>query len=465
MIEAQYMRGFPKFLLYFFFAFLGLSAFSQKYRFQEIKEFYPDNSYEEIADRIACLEREVPLEFNEKVMAFVQYFSIKDRAYTKDIIQRQELYLPIFRETLKRHNLPEELKYLSIVESGLRPNAVSRANAVGLWQFIHSTGRMYGLQSNWYVDERMDPYEATDAACRFLKDLHRMFGRWDLAMAAYNCGPGNVRKAIRRSGYKKTFWEIYRYLPRETRSYVPQYVAITYLFNHLPEHGFLEEPIYFRPEFDTILISQYFHVETFANQVGVCVDDLLLWNSQIKRGALPEGTKKSPLLVPKELKIHIAENRSILYDTASKVGKKELEYLARNTPGSTYGREKRTYRVRSGDVLGTIARQYGVRVSDIRSWNNLRGNLIKVGQRLNIWVLPSYNSSTKKYYTSSIPKSNNKDTCEKQGSVTSGTYKVRSGDSLWSISKANNTTIEQLKKANKLSSNKIKPGQSLVIPD
>jgi len=446
----------------FFFGLLILcsSSIAQEFR---LKEIIPDNSYDEIADRISCIEGEVPLHFNERVKAFVDYFSIKDREYTRDIIRKKELYFPLFSETLAKYGMPDELKYLAIVESGLRPNAISRANAVGLWQFISSTGKMYGLQNDWYVDERMDPYEATDAASRHLRDLYRMFDSWELALAAYNCGPGNVRKAIRRSGYKKEFWEIYRYLPRETRSYVPQFVAITYLFNYLDEHGFNETPEHFYPQLDTITVSQYFHLETFCNQLGLCLDDMLLWNPQIKRGALPEGTKNFALKVPFEWKDSISANRVFLYDTASKVGKEHLDYLARNTPGSTYGRTRIYYKVRSGDVLGTIARQYGVRVSDIRSWNRIRGNLIRIGQTLSIWVLPTYNSSTKNLYAANNSSSSNKPSTssDKDGQL----YTVQYGDSLWSISKNNNTTIEKLKKANGLASNTIKPGQSLVIPN
>ncbi len=427
-------------------------------------EFIPDNSYDEVADRISCIEGRVPLNFNKRVMAFVDYFSVRNRAYTRDIILKKERYFPLFSEALAKHNMPDELKYLSIVESGLRANAISRANAVGLWQFISSTGKMYGLRSNWYVDERMDPYEATDAACRHLKDLYRMFGRWELALAAYNCGPGNVRKAIRRSGYKKEFWDIYRYLPRETRSYVPQYVAITYLFNFLKEHNFQEEPEEFSPEWDTILVSQYFHLETFSNQLNVCTEDILSLNPQIKRGALPEGTNNFALKIPKDLKPQVVQNRKQLYDTAGIVGKTQLKYLARNMPGSTYGRKRLVYRVRSGDVLGLIARRYHVRVSDLRTWNNIRGNLIRIGQKLSIWVLPDYSEQTKKLYTVDLPNAVKE---EVKVPVSDGAtvYYVKSGDSLWSISKNNNTTIEKLKAANKLVSNRITPGQSLVIPN
>ena len=451
-------------VLFFFCILLFTFSFSQEMKIEEANnEVIPDNTFDEIADRMSCLQNEVPLNFNERVKAFIDYFAIKNRDYTRDIIKKKELYFPIFSETLAKYDMPDELKYLAIVESGLRPNAISRANAVGLWQFISSTGRQYGLHGNWYVDDRMDPYEATDAAARHLRDLYNMFDSWELALAAYNCGPGNVRRAIRRSGYKKEFWEIYRYLPRETRSYVPQFVAITYLFNHLEEHGFDEVPEYFYPELDTILISQYFHIETFCEQIGLCLDDMLLWNPQIKRGALPEGTKNFALRVPSDWKDTIVANRIALYDTASKVGKEHLEYLARNTPGSTYGRTRVYYRVRSGDVLGTIARRYRVRISDIKKWNRLSSNMIRIGQTLSIWVLPTYNSQTKSLYTAkapSIPKTTPK-TSTAEGRV----YTVKSGDSLWSISKNNDTTIEKLKSANKLSSNTLQPGQSLVIPN
>lgn len=427
-----------------------------------LEEAVLDHSYDEIADRLSCMEQDIPLHFNNRVFGFIQYFAIKDRAYTQDIVDRKELYFPIFEAALKKYNLPDELKYLAIVESGLRPQAISRANAVGLWQFIYSTGSRYGLSSDWYIDERMDPYEATDAACRHLRDLHRMFGDWELALAAYNCGPGNVRKAIRRSGYKKEFWKIYRYLPRETRSYVPQFVAITYLLNHLELHGFSAQPTHFHPAFDTLQISQYFHLETFCNQTGLCLDDVLSWNPQIKRGALPEGTRNFALNIPADWKDTLVAKRKTLYDSAAKVGKKQLDYLARNTPGSTYGRTRIYHKVKSGDVLGTLSQRYGVRISDIRRWNKLRGNMIRIGQTLSIWVLPTYQSSTKKQYASQ-PTATKKpaSAAPSGGSV----YKVRYGDSLWSISRSTNTTIAELKLANKLSSNTIKAGQSLVIPN
>lgn len=423
-------------------------------------DFIPDATYGEVADRLSCIESEIPLNYNEKVKSFIDYFTVRDRSYTRGVLARTKLYFPIFEAACEKHGVPKELKYLAIVESGLRTNAISRANAVGLWQFISSTGKMYGLTGDWYLDERMDPYESSDAAARHLKDLYKMFGDWELAMAAYNCGPGNVRKAIRRSG-KRQFWDIYNFLPRETRSYVPQFVAIAYTFNHAEDHNLFVEEYESLSAFDTIIINQYFHLETFANQAGTDLEQLLRLNPQIKRGALPEGTKNFGLKIPVGIKDSVVAHRSFLYDSAGKVGKEHLDYLARNTPGSTYGRVKQVYKVRSGDVLGTIARRYHVRVSDIRSWNNISGNMIRIGQRLSIWVLPTYNTSTKDLYTSSARSTKSPGLTLKLGQKM---HTVQSGDSLWSIANSYaGISIEKIKVLNNLNSNTIKPGQQLII--
>lgn len=437
--------------------FLPMLVHSQD-REEELPEydFGPDFTYREIEERLQSITGEIPLHFNTRVMSFIDYFTHRNRPYTREVLNKKDLYFPIFEEYLAKYDLPDELKYLSIVESGLRPNAISRSNAVGLWQFIATTGRLYGLKSNWYVDERMDPFEATDAACRHLKDLYYMFGDWELALAAYNAGPGNVRKAMRRSGNKREFWTIYRYLPRETRSYVPQFVAMTYTMKFAEEHNLFPDDVNTFPEFDTVMVSQYMHIETLANQLNICEDDILVLNPQIKRGALPEGTSDFALRVPIDVKDEIVQNRSFLYDTAGKVGKAELDYLARNSVGSTFGRIKHTYKVRSGDVLGLIAQRYHVRISDIKKWNRLKSNTIYIGQRLDIWVLPQYSSKTKQVYqrTAQVVRP------EIEGEKL---YQVQPGDTLWSISRDYNLSVETLKKLNNLSSNLIKPGQTLVL--
>jgi membrane-bound lytic murein transglycosylase D len=406
---------------------------------------------------MGCLNTEIPLTFNKTVKSFIDFFSVRNRDYTRGVLEKKDYYFSIIEPYLEEYGLPDDLKYLAIVESGLVPRAQSRAGAVGLWQFMPSTGRSYGLSNSWYIDDRMDPNQATDAACRYLKSLYNTFGRWDLAIAAYNCGPGNVRKAIRRSGYKKDFWQIYRYLPRETRSYIPQFIAINYVLNYAEEHNLFPDQKSSLALSDTIVVSQYLHLATFAHFADIALEELLDLNPSIKRGVIPEGVRGFSLKVPADRKLYINAQRIFLYDTANKVGKEELEYLARRMTGSTYGRTKNIYLVRSGDNLGSIARHYAVRVSDIQKWNNLSSTLIRTGQNLAIWTLPSYTKSNQKVYV--VANQN-----QKLSSVITGTtYQVRRGDSLWSISKNSNVSVATIKKINKLNSNTIYPGQNLII--
>lgn len=416
-------------------------------------EYIPgDDDPAVIADRLRCIEKSIPLHYNEKIHGFINYFTVKDRAYTRMIIQRMNLYFPLFEKYLKEYGLPDELKYLSIIESGLNPKAVSRARAVGLWQFMSATGRYFGLHIDWYIDERMDPEKSTKAACLYLKQLYGMFGDWELALAAYNSGPGNVKKAIRRAGYKKSFWEIYPYVPRETRSYVPQFVAITYTMNYLSEHNFLMEEQEAFPLSDTLLVKKYMHLPTLAKLTGSCMEDILKLNPSIQHQALPDLHKPYKLYVPVSTKTTLETNRWAILDSASSIGKKELEILARNSPGSTYGKDKIVYKVKSGDVLGSIAIRHNVKVADLKKWNNLSSNTIRVGQRLNIWTKPSAFVKSQESIALAQPIPASK------------TYTVQSGDTLWDISqKFQGLTIQKLKELNNLENAKIQPGQKLVV--
>lgn len=406
--------------------------------------------YHLIEDRLKCIEKTIPLNFNEKVYAFINYFAIKDRNYTRLMLKRQQVYFPIFEKYLKKYDLPDELKYLSIIESGLNPKAVSSARAVGLWQFMPLTGRSFSLHQDWYIDERMDPEKSTEAACRYLKQLYGMFGDWELAIAAYNTGPGNIRKAIRRSGYKNSFWEIYPYLYRETRSYIPQLVAMIYVMNYNEEHNIVEHELEYLPQSDTVLVNNYLNLETFAYQLELCLDDLQKLNPGLVRNAIPANAKNYPVRIPYDAKVLLNENRTAILDSAGKVGRDKIEHLAKNSLGSTYGRDKIVHRVRSGDVLGTIARKYGVRVQDVKKWNNLRSNLIRVGQPLSIWLKGSPTTTTTAAVEKPIPSSK--------------MYTVQPGDTLWDISKKyQGLTIEKIKQLNNLNDSKIKPGQKLKL--
>ncbi len=428
----------------------------------EEPEYIPSSDTPElIADRLSCIEKNIPLTYNDRIHAFINYFTIKDRDYTRMVLARKDLYFPIFEKYLAQYGLPDELKYLSVVESGLNPRAVSRARAVGLWQFMSATGRHFGLSNDWYIDDRMDPEKSTEAACKYLGELYRMFNDWELALAAYNSGPGNVRKAIRRSGYKKKFWEIYRYLPRETRAYLPQFVAITYTFNYADHHNLSEIPEQPWVIYDTLHVNRFLNFETFSSLTGAPMEDMMKLNPSVLRKAIPETGRSYVIRVPVEVKQRLLNDRQLILDSASKVGRTELESLAKNTLGSTYGRELVTYRVRSGDVLGKIAERYNVRIGDIKNWNNLSSNMIRIDQRLNIWVIPSNNSARQ---TVASNKSQIESTPTSQVTPEGRIYIVQPGDTLWDISrKFEGLTIEKLKSLNKLQSTKLQPGQKLII--
>lgn len=423
-------------------------------------EHVPDPSYEEIADRISCMNSTIDVAFNPTVKAFVDYFAIRNRDYTRMIVQRMEVYFPLFEKYLAKYNMPDDLKYLAIVESGLNPTAISRAGAAGLWQFMPATGRIYRLDRSWFIDERMDPEKATEAACKYLNQLYGMFNNWELALAAYNAGPGNVRKAVRRSGYVYDFWQVYRHLPRETRSYVPQFAAIIYLMNHLEEHNFhLEEHEYqLAIAMDTVHLDKFMSIEVLEKQLNLCPGEISNLNPELIRNAVPENAGHYALKVPAQVAEELVASREAIYDSTQEENQKMLAYFTRNEVGSTYNREKVTYRVRQGDYLGKIAEMHNVRVADLRHWNRIQGNTIRIGQRLAVYVTPnqkaSINSQLAKNENSSKP-------VEVNGSKI---YYVQPGDTLWDISKkVGGVSIEEIKKLNRLTSNNIKPGQKLII--
>ena len=424
----------------------------------EMYDYAPDFSDSIIAFRISQLDGDIPVTYNAKVRNFIDYFSIRNRDYTRKMLRRKEAYFPMFEAALKRHNMPTDLKYLTIVESGINPKAKSHAGALGMWQFMPATGKSFGLDYDYYVDERMDAYKATEAACQFLGSLYRMFGDWEMALAAYNCGPGNVRRAIRKSGYKKTFWEVYKYLPRETRSYVPQFMAVSYLIRHADDHNIYVDAheIEAIPAHDSLIINQYFNLTAFSKETGICIDELLLLNPEIKRNVIPDFKKDYVLKVPARTQLLDSDKLVAYLDSAKKKGAEDLNYGSPHPKStSTLGKHKIAHYVRSGDVLGKIASRYGVKVSNIKIWNNLRSDRIYVGQKLYIYKDPSYFKKT-------VPRPT---VASKPVDLKSGTiYTVKSGDSLWSISKKyNNISVEQIKKMNNLSTNSLKVGQKLKL--
>jgi membrane-bound lytic murein transglycosylase D len=416
-------------------------------------EYIPGDDHPAIVeDRLRCIEKNMPLHYNDKVHAFINYFTIRDREYTRMVMRRKNLYFPLFEKYLAKYNLPDELKYLSIIESGLNPRAVSRARAVGLWQFMSATGKYYGLSNDRYIDERMDPEKSTDAACRYLRDLYGMFKDWELALAAYNTGPGNVRKAIRRSGYKNSFWDIYKYLPKETRAYVPQFVAMIYTMNYLDDHNFIEEGEELLVVADTLHVKNHLHFETFAALTGTCVEDLQKLNPSILHAAVPVSGKTLVLNVPATAKERLFSDRYAILDSAAKAGRKELEVIAR-VYAAQQEETRVVYKVKRGDVLGSIAMKHRVTVAQIKKWNNLQSNMIREGQLLKIYTKGA--GPTTSTVASNTPR---------QPLNGTQTYTVQPGDTLWTISrKFEGLTIEKIKSLNNLEDSKIKPGQKLIL--
>lgn len=415
-------------------------------------EYIPDFTYDDVKKRVEAMPAKMEFELNETIFGFIDYFTVRNRDYSRMVLARKDIYFPLFEEVLSRHQMPEEIKYLAIIESGLNPRARSRVGAMGLWQFMPATGGEYKLYVNNHIDDRMDPELATEAAIKYLKALHRMFGDWEMALAAYNCGPGNVRKAIRRSGGKKTFWGIYNYLPRETRSYIPQFQAIMYVFQYADEHNLILEEPTFPMAHEKIRFENELNLEHLAQISGICIEDLEELNPSILDRKIPDSNKHFDLKVPEVKAQFLADNREWIADSlnlkAEQLIALQPEIQKKPIP---QGAERIAYRIRSGDALGTIAQKHNTSVANLKKWNGLTSNVIKPGQVLTIY------SSNSSFESSVVSASNN----DQQGAKV---YTVQPGDSLWLISRRmEGVTIDLIKKLNNLNNNEIKPGQKLII--
>lgn len=326
-----------------------------------------------IFSRLKMLNNESPmgLDDNNAVLDYIAFYSSRRNKHLGKMLGQASYYFPLFEEKLDAHNLPLELKYLPIVESALNPKARSRVGATGLWQFMYPTGKMYGLKVNSYVDERMDPIRSTEAACAYLEKLHSLYNDWNLALAAYNAGPGNVNKAIRRSGGKTTYWGIRPFLPRETRGYVPAFIAVNYLMNFHEEHNiFPAESACSWLETDTLVVDQTIRFDQLAAYIDLNIDDLAWYNPTYRKGVIPEGGAYELRLPYAKVAGYLAMKDSI------------VNYKADETPEVIAVDEPEVYYVRRGDVLGSIAQKHGVSVRQLQAWNNLRGTLIRPGQKL-----------------------------------------------------------------------------------
>lgn len=411
--------------------------------------------------RLALLDEKTPfnISYNSSLESVIKSFLVRKKDLMQRMITASQFYFPLFEQELDNQDVPLEIKYLAIIESALNPRARSRVGAKGLWQFMYGTGKMYGLEVSSYVDERNDPIFATKAAAKYLSKLHGIFNDWDLALAAYNSGPGNVNKAIRRSGGYKNYWNIRRNLPRETAGYLPAFLATMYIFEYAEEHG-LQYKKADRPYFetDTVHVKNLITFDQISKLVDISKEELEMLNPAYKLNIIPKIKGKTYALRLPVTKIgKFVNNEEAIYAYA----KKELDSLEKPLPQLTQAKNQVRYKVRSGDYLGKIAERYGVGVSQIKRWNGLRSNNLRVGQRLTIFPRKPYISkqavaktSTSKSPTAALASNGSK------------VHTVKEGDSLWTISrKYPGVSIENLRKWNGLSSNNLKPGTKLKLCD
>lgn len=339
-------------------------------------------------DRLTRMPVLMEMPYNDIVRKFIDTYTVRLRGQVAFMLSACNFYMPIFEEALDTYGLPLELKYLPIIESALNPSAVSRAGATGLWQFMHATGKVYGLENNSLVDERRDPIKATWAAARYLKDMYDIYHDWNLVIAAYNCGPGNINKAIRRAGGKTDYWEIYRYLPRETRGYVPAFIAANYVMTYYCKHNICPMETNIPQATDTVLVTRDLHFQQIADLCHVPMEEIKSLNPQYKRNIIPGLSKPRTLRLPTEAISAFLDQQDTIYaHRASEFFKNRRTVASVNSSrasGSTDG-ELTWYRIRQGDTLGGIARKFGVRISELRRWNGLRGNNIRAGRRLKIY--------------------------------------------------------------------------------
>lgn len=411
---------------------------------------YTELPTEVLKERLKELDARTPFNvaYTPSLENVIKRYLKSRRGTLERLMGLSEYYFPLFEQELDKHNLPLELKYLAIVESALNPRAKSRVGATGLWQFMYPTGKMFGLDVSSYVDERSDPIRATEAACKYLNSLNNSFDDWDLALAAYNSGPGNVSKAIRRSGGKTNYWDLRRFLPRETAGYVPAFLATMYIFEYAEEHGFKKQAS--RIPYvatDTIRVKRQITLDQVAELTNMDKEELEFLNPSYKLGIIPVVKDENYMLrLPLTIVGTFVNNEDAIYAFVDE----ERQEDEKSDPELIEQPEKIRYRVKRGDFLGRIAERYGVGVSQIKTWNGMRSNSLKIGQNLIIYP--------KKSARDIASNSTSKSTSSEK------TYTVRNGDSLWSISrKFPGVSIQNIQKWNDISGTKLKPGTKLKI--
>lgn len=452
-----------------------------------LKPVYPKvNKYKYAADsvprfedfvyesRLAKLDANSPFDlvYNPHVKGFIDLYTVRRRELVSRMMGISQLYYPMFEEIFDKHNIPLELKHLAVIESALNPNARSKAGAVGLWQFMYPTGKMYGLNVTSYIDERSDVYKATEAAAEYLKSLYSMFGDWQMVLAAYNAGPGTISKAIRRSGGKKTYWEIRPYLPLETQAYVPAFIAANYVMNYPTEHNIYAatpRKTYF--EVDTAVVKEPMSFEQISSALDVPIDEITYFNPQYRKGVIPAGGNS--LTLPKSKIGTFISNENEIY---AAIRSQQTEAMANSVAVKEV---QKTHTVRSGEKLSTIARKYGVTVADIKSWNYIGKKGIRPGKKLIVYVKQEVNTPTASPKSVDAPKDPQTNLAAKTDSVKAETrkvadnsapktttkiHKVQRGETLYGISKKYGISVQKLIEINNLKKNaQLQAGQKIKL--
>lgn len=425
---------------------------------------YDDMIYEA---RMMKLDAASPfeLQYNEVVQGYINMYVMRRRELVSRVMALSQLYFPLFEESLDKYNLPLELKYLAICESALNPLAKSKAGAMGLWQFMYPTGKMFGLKVSSYVDERCDPHKSTIAACEYFQYLYKMFGDWDLVLAAYNSGPGNVYKAIRRSGGKKTYWEIRPYLPKETQGYIPAFIAVNYIMNHTSEHNIrsaIPKKIFL--QIDTVTVKQQLSFYQISSMLNIPEEELQYLNPCYRKRVIPvvEG-QLSILTLPANKMGMFVNNEANIYNYLRKEPVISQDVLVEKA--------SKTHVVKKGETLTTIAKKNGCTVSDIKTWNGISSNSVHPGKKLIIYTTikkgveknPVVATETKP----SAQKESQESTEIAENTTNAGGFKyytIKKGDSLYRIALKHNTTVEEIKRLNNFGPNyNLLPGKKLKV--
>ena len=436
-------------------------------------------------DRLNKISTTIRLGYNESVKRWIELYVDKRKRSSSALLGLAQYYYPWMQEIFDKHGVPEELVYLTIIESSLNPYAVSRAGATGIWQFMYTTGKMYGLEVNTFIDDRRDPYKATDAAARHLKDLYNIFGDWGLAISAYNCGPGNVRKAISRAGGgQHDFWSLSKHLPRETQNYFPAFIGALYMMKYHNLYGITPANIAIPSSVDTVMISKELHLEQVAQTLQLEIDEVKILNPQYKREVIPAYNQSYPLRLKSPDIMRYIENRDSVhayqYDTFF-LPLRVYENMFTGKVDPNMKTQNVYHTVKKGETLSVIANKYGLSVYELKKMNKLSSNSIQIKQRL----LVGYKSVTP-------PSSNPKPEAQKEGShdqtqvkegentekekdettkdtpstnTTPQYYVVKKGDTFYGIAQKMNVTAKRLAEYNGIKNmNVLSVGQRLKIP-